>query len=255
MATQVKTEGKYSEAEWQARQELAACYRIFAMRGWDEMIYNHITVKIPGEDHAYLINPFGLHYNEVTASSLIKVDRDGNKLDLDNPWHVNPAGLVQHTLFHNNVPGAHAIIHAHTTATMAVCSLEEGLLPINFYAASFAGKLGWHDFEGVTVREDEGRRLLANLGNHQVLMLRNHGPVVLGKTLPEAFHIFFLLQRACEVQVATLGMGKPVMIAPAVTDTHDRDTAKMRVGGMRRGQLEFDAMIRQIDRIDRSWRD
>jgi ribulose-5-phosphate 4-epimerase/fuculose-1-phosphate aldolase len=255
MATQFKPQDKYSEAEWQARQELAACYRIFAMRGWDEMIYNHITVKIPGEDGTYLINPFGLHYNEVTASSLIKVDHDGNKLDLDNPWHVNPAGLVQHTLFHKNVPGAHAIIHAHTTATMAVCSLEEGLLTTNFYAASFAGKLGWHDFEGVTVREDEGQRLLANLGNHQVLMLRNHGPVVLGKTLPEAFHIFFLLQRACEVQVATLGMGKPVMIAPAVTDAHDRDTAKMRVGGMRRGQLEFDAMVRQIDRIDRSWRD
>ncbi len=254
MATQIKSNHKCSEAEWQARQELAACYRIFAMRGWDEMIYNHITVKVPGEDGAFLINPFGLHYNEVTASSLIKIDRDGNKLDVDNPWHVNAAGLVQHSLFHNNVPDAHAIIHVHTTATMAVCSLEEGLLPTNFYAASFAGKLGWHDFEGVTVREEEGVRLLENLGGHQVIMLRNHGPVVLGKTLPEAFHIFFILQRACEVQVTTMSMGKPVMIPKEVTDTHNRDTSKMRVGGGR-GQIEFDAMVRQIDRIDRSWRD
>ena len=254
MATQLSRKAQYSEAEWAARQELAACYRIFAMRGWDEMIYNHITVKIPGEDGTYLINPFGLHYNEVTASSLIKVDMQGNTLDRDNPWHVNPAGLVQHSLFHGNVPGAHAIIHAHTTATMAVCSLEEGLLPTNFYAASFVGKMGWHDFEGITVREEEGQRLLANLGDHRVLMLRNHGPVILGKTLPEAFHIFFLLQRACEVQVATLAMGRPVMIGTDVTDAHNRDSGKMRVGGGR-GQLEFDAMVRQIDRIDTSWRD
>jgi len=254
MATQIKRNSKYSEAEWQARQELAACYRIFAMRGWDELIYNHITVKVPGEDGAYLINPFGMHYSEVTASTLIKIDKDGNKLDVDNPWHVNAAGLVQHSLFHANVPDAHAIIHVHTTATMAVCSLEEGLPPTNFYSASFAGKLGWHDFEGITVREEEGARLLQNLGGHQVLMLRNHGPVVLGKTLPEAFHIFFTLQRACEVQLATMGMGKPVLIPESVTQAHNRDTPKMRVGGGR-GQIEFEAMVRLVDRIDRSWRD
>ncbi len=254
MATQILRKAKYSEAEWQARQELAACYRIFAMRGWDEMIYNHITLRVPDEEGSYLINPFGMHYSEITASSLIKVDKDGNKVDADNPWHINPAGLVQHSLFHNNVPDAHAIIHVHTTATMAVCSLEEGLLPINFYAVSFAGQMGWHDFEGITVRGEEGERLLKNRGDHQVIMLRNHGPVVLGKTLPEAFHIFFLLQRACEVQLATLSMGKPVFVPQDVIETHHRDTPKMRVSGGR-GQIEFDAMIRQIDKIDRSWRD
>lgn len=251
-------QGDFHPDEWTARTELAACYRVFAMLGWTEMIYNHITVRLPhsvsGDSKQFLINPFGLHYSEVTASSLIKIDKDGNKLDADNPWFVNAAGLVQHTLFHNNVPDAHAIIHVHTTATMAVCSLEEGLLPTNFYSASFAGKLGWHDFEGVTVREEEGVRLLENLGGHQVLMLRNHGPVVLGKTLPEAFHIFFVLQRACEVQMATMAMGKPVHIPESVTDTHNRDTSKMRVGGGR-GQIEFDAMVRLIDKIDRGWRD
>lgn len=254
MATQYQHNSRYSMAEWEARLELAACYRIFAMLGWQEMIYNHITVKVPGEDGSYLINPFGLHYSEVTASSLIKVDRDGNKLDTDNPWHINKAGLVQHTLFHNNLPDAHAVIHAHTTATMAVCSLEEGLLPTNFYAVSFMGNMGWHDFEGITVREEEGERLLQNLGDKQVLMLKNHGPVVIGKTLPEAFHIFFLLQRACEVQLATYSMGKPTMIPQEVVDVHQRDSGKMRVGGGR-GQLEFDAMTRLVDKIDSSWRE
>ena len=256
MARSLKADDRYSPAEWQARQELAACYRIFAMMGWDELIYNHITLKVPGEGHAYLINPFGLHYSEVTASSLIKIDDAGNRADNDSPWHVNKAGLVQHSLFHQNVQDANAIIHVHTTATMAVCSLEGGLQPVNFYAVSFAEQLGWHDFEGITVREDEGERLLKNLGARRVLMLRNHGPVVLGTTLPEAFHIFWLLQRACEVQMATLSMGKPLPVAPAVVEAHQRDTPQMRVsntGG--RGKLEFDAMIRRVDRIDPSWRD
>ncbi len=253
MTALTQRNSKYSEAEWQARQELAACYRIFAMRGWDEMIYNHITVKVPDEEGSYLINPFGLHYSEVTASSLIKIDREGNKVDLDNPWDPNPAGLTQHSLFHHNVADAHAVIHVHTTATMAVCSLEEGLLPTNFYAVSFAGKVGWHDFEGITVRNEEGARLLQNLGGHQVLMLRNHGPVVLGKTLPEAFHIFFVLQRACEVQLATMSMGKPSLVPQAVIDTHHRDSPRMRVGG--RGEIEFNAMVRLVDQIDRGWRE
>ena len=243
-----------SPEEWAARQELAACYRIFAMLGWDEMIYNHITVRVPGEQGAYLINPFGLQYSEITASLLIKVDGQGNKVDTANPWPVNTAGLVQHSLFHRNIPDSHAVIHAHTTATMAVCSVKGGLLPINFYAATFMGKLGWHDFEGITVREEEGARLLANLGDHRVIMLRNHGPVVLGSTLPEAFHQFWALQRACEVQLATLSMGEPELIPQSVLDAHNRDIRQMR-GPKGRGTLEFDSMVRRLDRLDRSWRD
>jgi ribulose-5-phosphate 4-epimerase/fuculose-1-phosphate aldolase len=132
MATAFKTHNSCSEAEWAARQELAACYRIFAMFGWDELIFNHITVKVPGEDGSFLINPYGMHYGEVTASSLIKIDGEGNKVDADNPWHVNKAGFVQHSLFHREVPDAHAIIHTHATAIVAVSSMEGGLQPINF---------------------------------------------------------------------------------------------------------------------------
>jgi ribulose-5-phosphate 4-epimerase/fuculose-1-phosphate aldolase len=175
-----------SDDEWQARQQLAACYRIFDHLGWSESIYNHISVKVPGEEGAFLINPYGLLYSEVCASNLVKIDIDGNTLD-GSPYPVNKAGFVQHSLFHRNIPWAHAIVHTHTTATMAVCSLEGGLQPVNFYACNFAGRIAYHDFEGITVRSEEGERLLQNLGDKRVLMLRNHGPVILGRSLPEVF--------------------------------------------------------------------
>jgi ribulose-5-phosphate 4-epimerase/fuculose-1-phosphate aldolase len=254
MATQLKPNTKYSEAEWTARQELAACYRIFAMLKWDEMIFNHITVKVPDEDGSYLINPYGLHFSEVTASTLIKIDSDGNKVDVDNPWHVNRAGFVQHSLFHKHVPDAHAIIHTHTTATMAVCGLEGGLQPVNFYACNMMGQMGYHDFEGITVRDEEGDRLLENLGKHRILMLRNHGPVVMGKSLPAAFITYWVLQRACEIQLATMSMGKPIVVGDDVIAVHQRDQYQTQIPGGA-GKAEFDAMVRLVDKIDRSWRD
>ncbi|MDB5712790.1 MAG: aldolase [Sphingomonadales bacterium] len=253
MATAPAKQGM-SEAEWTARQELASCYRVFAMMGWDEMIYNHITVKLPGEEGAFLINPYGMHFSEVTATSLVKIDIDGNKLDADNPWGVNRAGFVQHALFHRHLPHAHAIIHTHTTATMAVCALEGGLLPINFYACNFAGQIGYHDFEGVTVRDEEGPNLLRNLGDRTVLMLRNHGPVVMGRTLPEAFLKYWALQRACEIQVATLSMGQPIHVTDAVVAVHQRDLRQTAPPGGP-GVAELAAMVRRVDRIDRGWRD
>ncbi|MES2782316.1 MAG: class II aldolase/adducin family protein [Pseudomonadota bacterium] len=254
MATQLKPNSKYSEAEWTARQELAACYRIFSMFGWDELVFNHITVKVPDEEGAFLINPYGMHFGEITASSLIKIDIDGNKMDTDNPWHVNKAGFVQHSLFHRTLPDAHAIIHTHTTATVAVCSLEGGLQPVNFYACNFMGQLAYHDFEGVTVREEEGVRLVEHLGNKRILMLRNHGPVVMGKTLPDAFIKYWALQRACEHQMATLQMGKPIMVSPEVIAVHQRDLYMASPPGGS-GRVEFDAMVRKADLIDKSWRD
>jgi ribulose-5-phosphate 4-epimerase/fuculose-1-phosphate aldolase len=255
MATQLKPNSRYSEAEWTARQELAACYRIFAMFGWDELIYNHITVKVPGEDGAFLINPYGMHFGEITASSLVKIDADGNKVDEDNPWHVNKAGFVQHSLFHRELPDAHAIIHTHTTATVAVSSLEEGLLPVNFYACNFQGQIGYHDFEGITVREEEGVRLLENLGGKSILMLKNHGPVVMGKTLPAAFQKYWALQRACEHQIETMKMGKPIMVPPEVIAVHQRDLVLQQTPGIEPGRMEFDAMVRKVDRIDKGWRE
>ena len=255
MATAFKTHNQCSEAEWAARQELAACYRIFAMMGWDELIFNHITVKVPGEEGSFLINPYGMHYSEVTASSLVKIDGEGNKVDPDNPWHVNQAGFVQHSLFHREIPDAHAIIHTHTTATVAVCSLEGGLQPVNFYACNLMGHVGYHDFEGITVRAEEGVRLVENLGKHRILLLKNHGPVVMGKTLPQAFFMYWVLQRACEHQMETMKMGNPILVPEDVIAVHQRDQYLQATPGMNPGQMEFDAMVRKVDLIDTSWRD
>ena len=252
MATALATP-QMTQAEWDARQELAACYRVFDMLGWSEMIYNHITLKVPDEDGAFLINPFGLHFSEVTASSLVKIDIDGNKLD-DRPYPVNRAGFVQHALFHRHLPDAHCIMHTHTTAGMAVSSVEGGLRPTNFYACNFAGQIAYHDFEGVTVRSEEGERLVANLGDKRVMFLRNHGILVMGRTLPEAFLKHWSLQRACEIQLATLSMGTPLEVAPEIVAVHQRDLGKVSIpGGV--GKADFAAMVRLVDRTDKSWRD
>ena len=257
MATQLNPHSRNldcSDEEWQLRQQLAACYRIFDHIGWAESIYNHISVKIPGEEGAFLINPYGLFYSEVCASNLVKIDIAGNTLD-GSPYPVNKAGFVQHAYFHRHVPWAHAICHTHTTATMAVCSLEGGLQPVNFYACTFAGRLAYHDFEGVTVREEEGARLLANLGDKRILMLKNHGPVILGRSLPEIFLTHWGLQRACEVQLATMTMGQPIVVSDDVIAVHQRDLHEANVPGHQPGGGEFDAWVRRIDKVDRSWRD
>lgn len=252
MATAILRTAKMSETEWATRQELAACYRVFAMLGWSEMIYNHITLKVPEEEGAFLINPFGLHFSEVTASSLVKIDIDGNKLD-DSPYPVNRAGFVQHALFHRHLPDAHCIMHTHTTAGMAVSSLEGGLRATNFYACNFAGQIAYHDFEGVTVRDEEGSRLLEHLGDKRVMLLKNHGILVMGRTLPEAFIKHWSLQRACEIQIATMSMGTPIEVSPEVIAVHQRDLHMAQVPGGP-GKADFDAMVRLVDKIDTGWR-
>ena len=251
MATQLKREIECSEAEWAARQDLAACYRIFDLNGWSESIYNHITLRVPGEE-SFLINPFGLLWSEVTASNLVKIDSEGNKL-CDSPYPVNLAGFTQHSVFHKRLPWAHAIVHTHTPDTMAVCSSEEGLTPTNFYSCFFEGSIGYHDFEGITVRAEEGERLIQNIGNKQVLMLRNHGPVVMAPTLPAMFLSYYMLQRACEIQVKTNALGKPIHVPPEVVEQHQRDRDKMLTADF--GKLDFEAWKRKLDTIDRGWRE
>lgn len=257
MATQISSHHRSldcSEAEWAARLELAACYRIFDHLGWSESIYNHISVKVPDEEGAFLINPFGLLYSEVCASNLVKIDIEGNTLD-GSLYPVNKAGFTQHGYFHAHVPWAHAICHSHTTATMAVCSMEGGLRPVNFYACNFIGRLSYHDFEGITVRGEEGARLVANLGDNRILMLRNHGPVILGRSIPEIFIQHWALQRACEVQLATMAAGKPIVVSDEVIAVHHRDMHEASIPGTLPGATDFAAWTRQIDKIDRSWRD
>ncbi len=241
-----------SDAEWQARQQLAACYRIFDYMGWSELIYNHISFRVPGEDNAFLINPFGLHYNEVTASNLLKIDIDGNKLTNSN-YPVNRAGFVQHSLFHRHLPDAHCIVHTHTTAGMAVASTQEGLEPTSFYAGFFTGKIAYHDFEGVTVRDDEGPNLIEHLGDKRFMILRNHGLLVMADTIPAAFFWYFMFERACQIQVATKQAGTPLRIPDEVLAIHQRDMMDACPPG-HFGTTEFDAYVRIIDKIDSSWR-
>ncbi len=251
MATQLQQNLDCSAEEWQARLDLAATYRIFDMLGWSESIYNHITLRVPGERDTFLINPFGLLWEEVTASNLIKVDKDGNKLS-DSPYPVNLTGFVQHSIFHQALDWAHAIVHTHTPDSMAVCASKEGLQPTNFYSCFFEGMLGYHDFEGITVRPDEGERLVRNLGNKQVLMLRNHGPVLMGKTIYEMFFLYYMFQRACEVQVKTASLGEAIPVPDEVIEVHQRDRDVMLVDDF--GKLDFDAWVRKLDRIDTDWR-
>ncbi|MEO0439975.1 MAG: class II aldolase/adducin family protein [Pseudomonadota bacterium] len=254
MATAINVQSSCSEEEWKARQRLAACYRIFAYLGWDEMIFNHITLKVPGEDDAFLINPYGLHFSEVTASTLVKIDIEGNTLD-GSSYPVNKAGFTQHSLFHRELPEVHAIIHTHTTATMAVGSVEGGLQPVNFYAAAVVPRLAYHKFEGVTVHADEGPRFLASLGKKRMMMLENHGPVVMGRTLEQAFLDHWVLQRACEIQMQTMAMGKPIVIGEDVIRKHVASLSETAIDPAMMGVPEFDAMVRLVDQQDKNWRD
>jgi ribulose-5-phosphate 4-epimerase/fuculose-1-phosphate aldolase len=242
--------------EWQARVQLAACYRVFDLLGWTEMIYNHITVRLPdsvtGGGKQFLINPFGLHYSEVTASNLLKIDVRGNKLD-DNPWPVNPAGFTVHSAIHEGIADAHCVMHTHTTAGLAVACTAGGLAQNNFYSAQLHGLVAYHDFEGITIHADEAPRLLNNIGSKPVVILRNHGLLAWGPTLPLAFVRLWTLQRACEIQMAqaALGPAVPVPEAVAAKTTHDSFQFDLKFGA---GQDVFDALVRRIDRIDPSYK-
>jgi len=242
------TARRFGTEEWKARVELAATYRIFDMLGWTELIYNHISLRVPGDGNHFLINPFGLHYSEVTASNLVKIDLAGNIVG-ESKWPVNPAGFTPHATIHANIPDAHCVMHTHTTAGLAVACLEDGLSMSNFYSAQLHGKLAYHDFEGITVHPDEGPRLLASIGNRQAVILRNHGLLAWGGTIARAFAILWLLQRACEIQLATLSMGRARAIPDEVQRKCTADSLQFnpKFGA---GQDVFDALVRKIDRID-----
>ena len=236
---------RFSAAEWQARVQLAAAYRIFAHLGWQELIYNHLSLRVPDNDQHFLINPFGLHYSEVTASNLVKIDLQGQPVG-HSDWPINPAGFTFHGAIHQHVAHAHCVMHVHTTPTMAVCCLEDGLSYSNFYAAQLWGQVAYHEFEGITVHLDEGERILASSQGKPVLLLRNHGPVVMGRTVAEAFSRLWLVQRACEVQMASMSMG--TVREKCVQDSLNFNPA---YGA---GEDGFAAMQRLIDRIDPGYR-
>jgi ribulose-5-phosphate 4-epimerase/fuculose-1-phosphate aldolase len=243
-----------SEAERSARVQLAACYRIFNHLGWVEMIFNHITLRVPGPEKLFLINPFGLHYSEITATSLVLVDIDGNPVR-ESKWPVNRAGFVIHSAIHGNVETAHCVMHTHTTTGMAVACQKDGLSPTNFYAAQLHGGVAYHDFEGITVEEGEKPRLLASIAGsghpRKAVILRNHGLLAWGPTVPEAFMTLWTLQRACDVQIAASASGP---LNPIREDVFAQTVRESGPGEKRTCDDVFAAMQRLVDAKDPSYR-
>ena len=238
------------EAERAARVQLAAAYRIFDHLGWTEMIFNHITLRVPAEEPLFLINPFGLHYREITASNLVLIDLAGNPVR-ETPWPVNRAGFMIHGAIHGALERAHCVMHTHTTTGMAVACLAEGLSATNFYAAQLQGRVAYHEFEGVTVDPEEGARLLASIGEQQAVILRNHGLLTWGATLPEAFLWLWTLQRACDVQIAAAAAGPLRTVSRAAIERSVRESGP---GEPRTCEDVFAALQRIVDAEDPSYR-
>lgn len=231
--------------EWRLRLELAACYRLFDWMGWTTLIYNHISVRVPAPEPQFLINPFGLNYNEVSAHNLVKIDVDGRKLD-DSPHPVNAAGFVIHSAIHAARDDAHCIAHTHTTAGMAVACKASGLRQDNFNSALLHGQVAYHDFEGVTTDAAEKPRLVASIGDKPILVLRNHGLLVATASVPETFSLMATLEKACAVQLATDSLAGPtVAIGADVLAAIPAQNAAVAKASSRPGQLVFDACLRR----------
>jgi ribulose-5-phosphate 4-epimerase/fuculose-1-phosphate aldolase len=239
-----------TEAERQARRRLAACYRVFDCLGWTESIFNHITLRVPVAETIFLINPFGLHYSEVTASNLIAVDIDGRPVrPAAHP--INLAGFVTHSAIHGHIPAAHCVMHTHTTTGSAVACLEEGLSHNTFYGAQLHDRVAYHEFEGVTVNADERARMVASIGDRRVVILRNHGLLTWGETLEEAFMWLWLLQRACDIQVAAASVGR----LRGLSETVLAQTRLEAAGDQPEiCKAVFDAFVRKVDAVDISYR-
>ena len=235
--------------EWDQRVKLAAVYRAFARMGYDDLIYTHISARVPGPEHHFLINPFGLMYEEVTASNLVKIDLEGNKVDPDEPNEINYAGYIIHSAVHEARTDAMCVIHLHTDDGVAVSCQKDGLLPISQFNLFQYGGVGYHDYEGLALDADEKKRLVADLGQHNMMILRNHGTMTTGETVAEAFFHMYNLERACRIQIRAQAGGNA-----KVTRIPDDVMAQYRKGkpvGARfghYGDLELAAWMRKLDR-------
>jgi ribulose-5-phosphate 4-epimerase/fuculose-1-phosphate aldolase len=249
-----------SEAEWKVRVDLAACYRLVAQNGWTDLIFTHISARVPGTDHHYLLNPFGLAFDEVMASNLVKIDLEGNKLDASE-HRIHKAGFVIHSAVHQARADANCIIHLHTTAGMAVSALQCGLLPLTQHAMLFTGKVGYHESEGLALDLAERERLSRDLGDNCVLFLRNHGTLVVGSTVPEAFSMMWHLEQACKAQMMALASGQPLNQPPAGIPEaiarlgfNTRRLDEYTEGRSPLGWMEWPSLLRRLDRTDASYR-
>ena len=242
-----------SDEEGQVRVDLAACYRLIALYGWDDLIFTHISACVPGADEHFLINAYGLLFEEMTASSLIKVDLDGNKI-IDSPYPVNPAGFTIHSAVHAARDDVGCVLHTHTRAGIAVSAQKEGLLPLSQISLVALASVGYHDYEGIALNEEEKPRLVADLGENKLLILRNHGLLAVGASIPDAFLAMYALETACQTQIMAQSSGAQLtQISPQILAGIMAQAEQVTKG--LGGDLAWPGLLRKLDRIDSSFRD
>ena len=236
-----------SAEEWQTRVDLAACYRLVALHGWSDLVFTHISARVSGPEHHFLINPYGLMFDEITASSLVKVDQQCNKV-IDSPFPVNPAGFVIHSSVHEAREDAQCVMHTHTRAGVAVSAQKCGVLPISQQSTFVLASLAYHGYEGVAFRDEEKPRLQADLGQATFMVLRNHGLLVASRSIPDAFLSMYTFEAACQIQLAAQAGGELIEVDPRIVKGVS-EAMRVQTGGMG-GAFAWPALMRKLDRLD-----
>jgi ribulose-5-phosphate 4-epimerase/fuculose-1-phosphate aldolase len=240
-----------SAEEWQLRVDLAACYRLVAHYGWSDLVFTHVSARVPGPEHHFLINPYGLMFDEITASSLVKVDQACNKI-IDSPFPVNPAGFVIHSCIHEVREDAGCVLHTHSRAGVAVSAQKCGVLPISQQSTFVLASLGYHAYEGVALRDEEKSRLQADLGDKNFLLLRNHGLLTVGRTVPDAFLGMYTFENTCRIQIDAQGGGELVYVDPRVMQGLAQVLKTVTAG--QGANIAWPALLRRLDKLDPSYR-
>ena len=244
---------KVSTEEWQTRVDLAACYRLVAHYGWSDLVFTHITAKIPGVENQFLINPYGMMFDEITASSLVKIDLAGNKVDAENPFPINPAGFTIHSAIHAVRHDAKCVLHVHTANGVAVSAQKDGVLPISQQSIFVLASLAYHDYEGVALNDDEKPRLVRDLGDKNFFMLRNHGLLTVGETIADTFLLMYIFETTCNIQIRAQSGGNELTPIPKAILDGAQSQAKAVTKGLG-GQLAWPGLLRKLDRMDSGFR-
>jgi len=253
MSMESATREQVSDEEWQVRVDLAACYRAIALYGWDDLVFTHISARAPGGEHHFLINAYGMMFEEITASSLVKVDLNGRKV-LESPHEINPAGFVIHSAVHEAREDAGCVLHTHTRAGVAVSAQASGLLPISQSSLFPFATLAYHDYEGIALNEDEKSRLVSDLGDRSALILRNHGLLTTGASIADAFLLMYLLETACQIQIMAQSSGGELIQVPTPIVDGIQAQAEQVTRGLG-GALVWPGLLRKLDRRDSSFRE
>ena len=252
-ATALNMRELVSPEEWQVRVDLAAAYRLVAVYGWDDLVFTHISARVPGPEHHFLINPYGMMFEEITASSLVKIDLNG-RIVMESDYHVNPAGFTIHSAVHSAREDALCVMHLHTDYGIAVSAQEHGLLPISQQSSFVLASLGYHDYEGLALNDEEKPRLVSDLGNKTFLILRNHGLLTVGVSVADAFLSMFLLERACRIQILAQSGGEKLITIPEeiLAQIPAQEMVVTKAGP---GRLVWPGWLRKLDRMGANYRD